>query len=289
MFGYVTVNQDELKIREYRRYRSFYCGLCRSLQVRYGLRGQVILPNDMVFADILLNGLYEQPLAEERRLCIAHPGKKQHMVRNGITDYCADMGVLLAYYKLLDDARDNRDLRRIPSGAGARLLKKRVDRIAKAWPRQAGSVQAYIEGLTAFERSGSGTLDEVAGLTGTALGEILVMKEDLWAGYLRRMGFFLGKFVYLLDAYEDLEKDRKSGSYNPWEPYAGREDFDAMAEQALTLMMAECAREFEKLPIVQDADILRNVLYSGVWTKYRQLRDTRGKGREPGTVREREA
>ena len=95
LFGYVTVNQYELKIRDYKRYRSFYCGLCRSLQKRFGIRGQVILPYDMVFVDILLNGLYEIPLDEEDRFCAAHPSRKQHMVSNEITDYAADMGILL--------------------------------------------------------------------------------------------------------------------------------------------------------------------------------------------------
>ena len=75
-----------------------------------------------------------------------------------------------------------------------------------------------------------------------------------------------------MDAYEDLEKDRKKGNYNPWEPYSRRKDFDAFAENTLMMMMAECAKEFEKLPIVQDIDILRNIIYSGVWNKYRELR-----------------
>jgi len=277
LFGYVTINRDELKIREYNRYRSFYCGLCRSLQKRCGIRGQAILPNDMVFVSMLLNGLYELPLQEEDHFCAAHPSKKQHMAFNSITDYAADMGVLLAYYKLLDDVQDEKK-RRIP--ARARLLRRFTERIRQEWPRQAKAVEDYVRKLGELEKKNADDLDAVAGLSGEALGEIFVMKEDAWAGFLRRMGFFLGKYVCLMDAYEDLDKDLKKGNYNPWVFYRDRKDFDALVENTLTMMMAECAKEFEKLPIVQDTDILRNIIYSGVWNRYRMIRAKRDNAKE---------
>ena len=45
--------------------------------------------------------------------------------------------------------------------------------------------------------------------------ELFVLKQDRWEPYLRKFGFFLGKFIYIMDAYDDLEKDLKNGSYNP--------------------------------------------------------------------------
>ena len=269
MFGYVTVNENELKVRDAKRYKGFYCGLCRSLKKRYGLRGQVILPYDMAFVDILLNGLYELPLTEEDRKCVVHPVGKQHMIYNDITDYAADMGLLLAWYKLRDDAEDDHNLK---AAAASRALKKPAGRIAGAWPRQAEACRHYVDTLRTYEEKKIYDLDLVAGLSGTALGEIFVMKEDEWAEELRSTGFYLGKFVYLMDAYEDLEKDLEKGHYNPWEPYRDRVDFEAAAENILTMMMAECAKQFEKLPVVQDIDILRNIVYSGVWMKYAELR-----------------
>ena len=279
MFGYVTINQDELKIRDYKRYRSFYCGLCRSLQKRYGIKGQVILPNDMVFVDILLNGLYEEPLVEEDRFCVVHPAKKQHMAYNGITDYCADMGMLLAYYKLLDDEYDEK---KPLSASKARIVRHLAERISDAWPRQAEAVTKYVHDLRSCEEKNVNNLDEVSGLSGKALGEIFIREEDTWSDFLRRMGFFLGKFVYLMDAYEDLDKDRKKKNYNPWFFYEDRKDFDAIVENSLTMMMAECAKEFEKLPIVQDIDILRNIVYSGVWNRYRKIRKESEDAKEEG-------
>ena len=278
MFGYVTVNQEELKIRDYKRYRSFYCGLCESLRKRYGIRGQLILPYDMVFVDMLLNGVYETPLTEADRFCITHPLKKQHMLYNEITDYCADMGLLLAYYKFRDDVEDDRSPK---ARAAARLIRKSARKAEAAWPRQAEAAETYVRRLRETEQSGTYDLDETAGFTGTALAEIFVMKEDLWSDFLRGCGFYLGKYVYLLDAYEDLEKDLKKGRYNPWKPYSARRDFDALVENTLTMMMAECAKEFEKLPIVQDIEILRNIVYSGVWTgSYAAKKKRAGEGEE---------
>ena len=85
---------------------------------------------------------------------------------------------------------------------------------------------------------------------------------------MRQLGFYIGKFIYLMDAYEDTEKDRKSGNYNPLLSLAGKPDFDEKAEQILLMMTAEASRAFEKLPILEHVDILRNILYAGIWTKF---------------------
>ena len=272
MFGYVTVNQEELKIRDYKRYRSFYCGLCHTLSLKYGKKGQVTLSYDMVFLDILLNGLYEEPLTAESRSCILHPMQKHDMVYNKYTEYTADMEVLLTYFKLLDNWKDERDVK---SRSFAKTLTKDIIGIEVKWPRQSRAVRTYIHQLNGYEETGEYDLDKVAGLTGTMIGELFVCEEGEWSAELRKMGLYLGKFIYLMDAFEDLEKDIRKKNYNPWKPLMDKKDFDAIVENTLTMMMADCAREFEKLPIVQDIEILRNIIYSGVWVKYAAVRKKR--------------
>ncbi|HUM83729.1 MAG TPA: DUF5685 family protein [Lachnospiraceae bacterium] len=277
MFGYVTVNQEELKIKDYRRYRSFYCGLCRTLSERHGKQGQLTLTYDMTFLVILLNGLYEKPLCGEQHSCILHPLKKQKMVFNDISAYAADMGVLLSYYKMLDDVRDEK------SGKArvlAKAFEKDAHKISERYPRQSKAVSECLQSLYEYENAGEYDLDKVSGLTGTLLGEIFVYEEGEWSRELRRMGFYLGKFIYLMDAFDDLEKDLKKNEYNPWRPLLGQKDFDATVENTMIMMMSECAKEFEKLPIVQDVDILRNIIYSGVWTKYEAVRKKRDEEKE---------
>ena len=115
----------------------------------------------------------------------------------------------------------------------------------------------------------------MAGLSGRFLGEIFVCREDVWQDQLRALGFYLGKFVYLMDALEDMEKDRKKGNYNIFRSFSEKhpETFALEAEGILVDMMSCCSREFEKLPVLKNADILRNILYSGVWCKYALMQE----------------
>ncbi len=120
-------------------------------------------------------------------------------------------------------------------------------------------------------------LDLAGGLTGILMGEILLYRRDEWEKDLLELGFYLGKFIYLMDAFEDIEKDTKKKMFNPWIEYLGRKDFDIFAKQVLTDTMAECAKAFERMPILENAGILRNILYSGVWTRYELISQKRNR------------
>lgn len=277
MFGYIVTNKKELKPEDSKRYQAFYCGLCRALKERYGKAGQVTLNYDMTFLTILLNALYEPKLREERHACIVHPTKLHDMYLNEVTDYTSDMGVLLSYYNLMDDWKDDCNAK---SKALAKMLEQHYAALRECHPRQVRAVEEYVRELTACETEGDYSLDRAAGLTGTMMAEIMVWKEDIWESDLRRMGFFMGKFIYLMDAYEDVQRDIKSGSYNPWKQYyknESTEKFNQRVEDILNLMMAETAKAFEKLPIIQDVDILRNILYAGSWNKFELMKRKREK------------
>lgn len=106
----------------------------------------------------------------------------------------------------------------------------------------------------------------------------MACREDEWQESLRTMGFFLGKFIYLMDAYEDVEEDMEKGRYNPLIRKFSDPDFEEEMKTILTMMMAGCCKEFEKLPILENAEILRNILYSGVWYRYEMVSQKRRKG-----------
>lgn len=106
MFGYICINQPELKVKDYEAYRGYYCGLCHELKKRYGRIGQMLLSYDMTFLVILLTGLYEPEESREYHRCIPHPVRKHMQIQNEITGYAADMNVLLSYRKALDDWKD---------------------------------------------------------------------------------------------------------------------------------------------------------------------------------------
>jgi hypothetical protein len=141
-------------------------------------------------------------------------------------------------------------------------------------------VKNYVYRLEAAERSGEKDLDVLAGLTGTMLGEIMNWKDDVWADILRSIGFYLGKFIYLMDAYEDLETDVGKGRFNPLADHRETPGFEDWIFSMLDLMMADCARYFEQLPLSQNVEILRNILYAGVWSKYMKIRSDKKKTEE---------
>ena len=103
MFGYIVMNKPEIKFKDFDLYRSFYCGLCRELKSKYGISGQISLTYDMTFVVILLSALYEPHTQKGSTRCIIHPVCKQPVRRNTVTEYAADMNVLLTYYKCRDE------------------------------------------------------------------------------------------------------------------------------------------------------------------------------------------
>lgn len=274
MFGYVLPERGELKIRELELYQSYYCGLCQTLKRKYHFLGQLSLNYDMTFLGMLLTALYEPQ--EEKGLCrcMVHPARKHPVVYNEWIDYAADMNILLIYFKCMDDWEDERKFTSLVYGKSLFLRGKKIQ---ERYPGKAVCIQGYLDALSALERDKSENVDEMAGCFGNICAEMFACREDEWQTSLRRIGFFLGKFIYLLDAYDDYEEDLRKGCYNPLISYAGREGFSEWIYQILEMMIAEACREFEKLPIVEHIEILRNVLYAGVWCKYHQIRNAEKK------------
>lgn len=268
MFGYVVVHKDELKIKDYDRYSSYYCGVCRSLKNNYGLSGQMTLTYDMTFIAVLLSGLYEDETISIKRHCVAHPVRKHSETLNRYTDYAAAMNVMLSYYKLKDNWEDEKSIK---SNLAAKLLKKAYKKACKKFPDKARVIETYIKEQHEIEKNNETDIDIVSGCTGRMLGNLLVMKNDEWKDNLYETGFYLGKFIYIMDAYDDIEKDIKSNSYNPLKKYVAGNDFDEYCKKILNIVAAESARAFERLPILQNIDILRNIIYAGIWSKYNKL------------------
>lgn len=265
MFGYVNVYKPELKMKDFYKYKAYYCGLCKVLKDKYGRIGQMTLSYDMTFLVILLTSLYESNTKQEETRCIIHPVKKHDILVNEITDYVADMNIALMYYHLIDDWKDDKNLIGL---AGAQLIRKKYKIIEKKYPRQCNQIKKSLNKLQELEKKGETDIDAVSGCFGRLMEEVFVYKEDYWEKSLRSLGFFLGKFIYLLDAYKDIDSDIKKGSYNPLKNRYKDKNFKEEILEMLNLMMSDAAGAFEKLPCVQDVEILRNILYEGVWIKF---------------------
>ena len=280
MFGYIAINKAEMKFKDFDIYHSYYCGLCQRLKECYGRRGQMTLSYDMTFLIVLLTGLYEPDTSVETVNCIAHPFEKHTSRTNIYSDYAASMNLILTYYKCLDDWKDEHKKK---SFAVMQVLKSKMKDINEQYPEKVSLVSANLQKLSILETQNEQNIDIMAGLFGEIMAELFAYRHDEWESSLRKIGFFLGKFVYLMDAYEDVEKDIQTGNYNPFkQSFQNDPDFAANVRSLLTLMMAECSREFEKLPVLLHVDILRNILYSGVWQKYVLVTEKRNNQKETG-------
>ena len=266
MFGYVSANYAELNDTQKTRYTAVYCGICRGIRQQVSQPARLCLSYDMAFLALLHMSLYEPEETSGPSACILHPIKKRPWVSNEYIRYAADMNVALAYYNCLDDWEDDGNL---GAKAAASYLKQALPRIRKEYPRQCDAIAGCIRRLRELENARCDNPDEPAGCFGRLMAELLVYREDLWAVDLRQTGDALGRFIYLADAAMDYRTDRKKNKYNPFLAMGTGED-PARWEEYLVLAMGRCTAAFERLPLVQDKDILDNILYSGVWTELRR-------------------
>ena len=272
------VNRETLSPENEARFRAYYCGLCKALRRRHGLTGALTLSNDMTFLSILLTALYEPEEQSGREICFNHPFKKHDWILSEAADYAADMNVMLAYHLCVDAWRDEK---KPLSLAEAVLIKRGYEKVVKLYPEKCEFVGDMIRALSDVEKNGpDGDIDKPTNLTGELIGEIFAYRDDEWKKPLTRMGAALGRFIYIMDAYDDLPKDLKKKCFNPLKPIADVEDFEDRCLDMLTMHIAECTAEFEDLPIIKDAGLIRNILYSGVWSKYAYIQSRKEKDKK---------
>lgn len=255
---------DELSDAQKERWSSIYCGICRRIGKQSSLKARLVLRYDCAFLALLLMSLYEPEETAGKSACLAHPLKKKGWVDNEYIRYAADMNVALGYYKALDDKCDERKL---TGSAMAAALKKNVADIESRYPRQCQAIRSCLSQLSGLEGENSADIDRCAGCFGRLLAAIFVYQQDMWAPTLEKMGFALGRFIYLADALCDLEADKKAGHYNP---YLAASLDKAQGKEHLVMAMASCSEYFESLPLVQDKGILDNIIYSGVWLRIQE-------------------
>ena len=271
MFGYILADTGALTPEQLARYKGCYCGLCRCIGSRCGQRCRMSLTYDMVFLTLLLGSLYEPKEEEQNGPCLIHPFGRRCSWQSEATQYAADLSVILARQNCLDDWADEK--RMIRRGEAA-LLRKGAEEAARRLPEKASAVRACLNELGEIEARGEKSPDPGASAFGRLMGELFLWRKDRWADTLREAGEHMGRFLYLLDAMEDLETDRRRGNYNP---LAGVAAEGATREDILDILvnqMASCAAMIDRLPLVQDAELLRNILYSGVWSSLRRKGDS---------------
>ena len=273
MFGYVRVNSAELRVKEYEMYRGAYCGLCRSMGKCTGQCSRMSLSYDFAFLVMARIALTDTPIKFTQRRCLAHPLKRRSVMdRNDQLDFCAYAAAILAYHKTRDDLGDERGFKKLR----ARLTYPFVS----AWRRK-----AIKAGLGELDSNISKNLAHLASLEGQRLesvdapaqifGEILALimshgLEGASTRIARQLGMSVGKWIYTVDALDDMSEDAQKKRYNPFLLlYAGSLPDDKQLSGILDalkleLLSAEAAMDLLDTDRVAIKNILENILYLGM-------------------------
>lgn len=214
MFGYVRPASDRLSEAQQQRFEAAYCGLCHTLGQRYGLAGRMILNYDLVFLAMLLSeGTGEQC----QKHCVRHPTRgKLCVCGDGAFDLAADISVILTWWQLQDGVADHSMLKSVPYRTAALLLRSAYGRARLCRPDFDEATQRHLQALAQLEREQCSSIDAVADTFAQLLAEAAGETEDgVRRRVLEQLLYHLGRWIYLVDAADDLADDVRHGSYNP--------------------------------------------------------------------------
>ena len=268
MFGYLTATRA-LEKEDRAKYRRYYCGLCHVLKEKYGKDGTINLSCDMTFLSLLLGDLYDAPVTTGDERCIVRPIKEHSYELTKYTEYSADLQMILSYYSMLDDVKDeNRNQ------AKEKKLRAYMPELERKYPRQTSTLKQALDALDKAEKTHPDMPELLATTFGLSFGEIITPDEnDFFAPELRALGTALGRFISLMDASDDRKEDRKKGLFNPLLDESEERIHDMLFSAA-----RDASEAFEKLPLDDHITILRNIIYSGIW-QTREIRE-KEKGEE---------
>ena len=269
MFGYVRINKMDLTFREYEHYKAYYCGLCKYLKRNHTELSRMTINYDLTFLIVLLSSIYQPSAQVFHEKCIVDPVKKKKHIINEITEYAASMNILLAYYKLEDDVNDEGDIKsRLVRRAYRKSFKTAYDK----YPQKADFIKACLGELRSLEENHSTSIDQTSNCFARLLEEIFDYKDDEYRDRLRKVGFNIGKYIYIMDAYEDLDQDLEKGRYNPFSSYKDdREGLKVKVDKLIGMTLARLEEAILNLDIKVNKSIIDNIIYSGVYLRYKGL------------------
>uniref|UniRef100_UPI003FED6579 DUF5685 family protein n=1 Tax=Candidatus Fimivicinus sp. TaxID=3056640 RepID=UPI003FED6579 len=277
MFGYVKAYKPELKVRDYEQYKAVYCSLCKELGRGYGLFARMTLSYDFTFAALLRLSLSEQCPGFQKARCPFNPFAKCHTCSGGESEFSftAAAAVIMTFYKLRDNLRDAGFWKRLASRLLNPLAAHAHNKAKRRYPRVEEIVSHMMEEQALLEEEDCGQIDRAADPTAKALAALFSMDaqtEDT-RRVLDRLGYCVGRWVYLIDAADDLADDLESGDYNPYVCafQIAKGDLEAVkaarqnARESLFLTAAEAVRAYDLLEVRRFDAILRNILTDGLF------------------------
>jgi len=277
MIGYVKVYKPELKMKDFQVYNAYYCGICKSLGKRYGLIYRNLLNFDAVFLAIALDSINDFVCQLEDFRCILHPIKKKVRCADSISiDYVTDITVYMTYKKLLDDVSDDNSLMaKIGAGAFKGAFNKASDELGNLGP----VIEKYLLDLNNLENKNSDSIDETADCYGKIYREIFMHKLNKELEILPAiewLGYNIGRWIYIIDAFDDIKSDFKKERYNPiLERYKYNNNDsveiykDSIRDRISFVLFAalnEASKSYDLIDKNVNSGIIKNILYEGLYS-----------------------
>jgi hypothetical protein len=272
MFGYITPDIPELRVKEYEAYKAYYCGLCRSIKRHFGDIPRLTLTYDFTFLAILFAAIAGQSVCVSRKRCAVSPFRKKLSVDDDkIMTYCADMNVLFSYYKFKDDLKDDKNPFYIPV---VLFMKIKINKLLKNYSVKSDIIEKELNDLLKMEKRNEKDLDLLSNKFGKIM-EVIFAFDGLDSDrqkITKWMGFNLGKWIYMIDAYDDIKKDMEKKRFNALviDGLGYREIKEKQRDRVREYLLAcleEVSAAYELLELKQNADILDNIIYSGLLKK----------------------
>lgn len=271
MFGYVRPLRAELKVKTLEQYQASYCGLCRMLGKEFGFVARFTVSYDLVFLYLLLDGMSPQA-PRERCRCPAKPWRKKSCICQGqALRQAAALNIILAYWKLEDAIHDERGVRRRAAHLGKWCLRHAYRKAAAENETMANLVPKQLRRLSRLEAEKNPCMDCYA----DAFAQILCRMADLfpqpeYARPAQELLYHVGRYLYLTDALDDLEKDLKNDSANPL-VYRFSVDCAGLRQEDKQYLISSIDRSLdlaaaalELLPLRGSDEILHNIIYLGL-------------------------
>lgn len=279
MFGYVRVSKPELKIKEYDMYKAVYCSLCKYTGKEYGIFTRFILNYDFVFAALLKLSLEDGFDGVKKGRCVCNPLKKCNYCKSlSEFDYPSAAALIMLKYKLNDDIEDEKGLKKAAARFLSLLFRPAFKKAGNRYPETEKTAREYFEDQKKSESLFSGSLDTVSAPTSRFLSAVLpeLSEDEREKRVLSELGNHIGRFIYIADAYNDLEEDIKKGSFNPFSSLSKDAALTRAKEQCY-LSINSAISAFELLSIKKFKDILGNIIYVGLEDVLLYITDKKGK------------
>lgn len=290
MFGYIKPCKGQLGESDFEIFNAYYCGLCKAMGKKCSQPSRLGLSYDVTFLAMVLSSVTDLECCIKTEACIAHPFKKKKCVKNDIAvDYSASAGVMLSYLKLADDWHDDKSIKAL---FGMAVMYSGVRRARKKYSEVYKYIKVCLDELSVLEKQNCADIDRTADCFAKILQKLFV--PDFIAGTEARrildwFGYNIGRWIFVLDAINDLEKDYKSKSYNPFLADFNGEDISQYRnkkakelEVSLTFTLENAASSFELLKVHKNKEVLYKIIYDSL--RIRQMAVLQNIGDKDGSI-----